>query len=87
MADQVIAKATRWGVRLPNGEVRTAASAEEAAKKRNHLRNSIEDEFGVRPADYDPQIVKRTETTTAGPWMAAPFTGLFGPDAKESDRD
>lgn len=76
MTDRVIRTVTKWGVRLPNGEVRFADSADDARERRDNLRNVIEDEFGVRPADYNPEIVQCTETTTASDWMPAPLAGI-----------
>lgn len=76
MTDRVIRTVTKWGVRLPNGEVRSADSADDARERRDNLRGSIEDEFGVRPADYNPEIVQCTETTTASDWMPTPLAGM-----------
>jgi hypothetical protein len=76
MSDRVIRTVTKWGVRLPNGEVRWAESADDARERRENLRGAIEDEFGVRPADYNPEIVQCTETTTASDWTPAPLAGI-----------
>lgn len=73
---RVIRTATKWGVRLPNGDVRSAESADDAREQRDSLRGAIEDEFGVRPADYNPEIVQCTEITTASDWMPAPLAGI-----------
>lgn len=74
--DPIIRTVTKWGVRLPNGTVLSAANADDAAERRADLRNAIEDEFGIRPADYDPEVVQCRETTTASAWVAAPLAGL-----------
>jgi hypothetical protein len=74
--DSVIRTVTKWGVQLPDGQVRTADDAEDANRIRDMLRDTITEEFGVPMADYDPRIVQRTETTTTSEWVHTPFAGI-----------
>lgn len=72
MAEEIIRRVTKWGLRLPNGDVHTCDHAEDAAAKRDGYRNAIEDEFGVSPDDYHPVVVQRVEITTATEWTVVP---------------
>lgn len=72
MPEQTIRTVTKYGVRLPNGYVRSCDDAEDAVETRDRYRNCIEDEFGVKPEDYHPIVVSRQEIATVTEWQPAP---------------